>query len=89
MGYSLGKPFPELAPDNPAPLGLVAGQRLLLSLLPHIEAAAQTTRTIADDDLSNWSQRLWLPSMQHELQYSQLCCSQALHTFAEKRDGYS
>ena len=54
------------------PLGQVAGQRLLLSLAPAIEAAAITARMLADDELSNWSPGLSLLSMQHEVQYSRL-----------------
>ncbi len=61
-----------LACVKSVPLGQVAGQRLLLSLRSPIEAAAQTARTIADKDLSNWTPGLSLLSMQHEVQYSRL-----------------
>jgi urease accessory protein len=61
-----------LACVKSVPLGQVAGQRLLLSLRSPIEAAAQTARTIADEDLSNWTPGLSLLSMQHEVQYSRL-----------------
>lgn len=61
-----------LACVKSVPLGQVAGQRLLLSLRTQIEAAAITARTLADDDLSNWSPGLSLLSMQHEVQYSRL-----------------
>ncbi|WP_034298113.1 urease accessory protein UreF [Herbaspirillum sp. RV1423] len=54
------------------PLGQVAGQRLLLSLQPELEAAARTAQELGDDDLSNWSPGLSLLSMQHEVQYSRL-----------------
>jgi len=54
------------------PLGQVAGQRLLLSLHPDIEAAAQTARQLDDHELSNWMPGLSLLSMQHEVQYSRL-----------------
>ena len=54
------------------PLGQVAGQRLLLSLRPELEAAAQTAMSLADDELSNWAPGLSLLSMQHEVQYSRL-----------------
>ncbi|WP_394780092.1 urease accessory protein UreF [Undibacterium sp.] len=54
------------------PLGQVAGQRLLLSLRPELEAAAVIAQTLADDELSNWSPGLSLLSMQHEVQYSRL-----------------
>jgi urease accessory protein len=54
------------------PLGQVAGQRLLLSLRPEIEAAAIQAQQLADDELSNWSPGLSLLSMQHEAQYSRL-----------------
>ncbi len=54
------------------PLGQVAGQRLLLSLQPELDKAAQTAMTLADEDLSNWSPGLSLLSMQHEVQYSRL-----------------
>jgi urease accessory protein len=54
------------------PLGQVAGQRLLLSLQPELAIAAQTARTLADDELSNWAPGLSLLSMRHEVQYSRL-----------------
>ncbi len=54
------------------PLGQVAGQRLLLSLRPELEAAVQQAQQLADDELSNWSPGLSLLSMQHEVQYSRL-----------------
>ena len=54
------------------PLGQVSGQRLLLSLRPDLEMAAQRAQTLADDELSNWSPGLSLLSMQHEVQYSRL-----------------
>lgn len=54
------------------PLGQVAGQRLLLSLRPELEAAALYARQLADEDLSNWAPGLSLLSMQHEVQYSRL-----------------
>jgi len=54
------------------PLGQVAGQRLLLSLRPELEAAALTAQALADDELCNWSPGLSLLSMRHEVQYSRL-----------------
>lgn len=54
------------------PLGQVAGQRMLLSLQPELEKAAQTATTLTDEALSNWSPGLSLLSMQHEVQYSRL-----------------
>lgn len=54
------------------PLGQVSGQRLLLSLQPELERAAQTAMHLSDDELSNWSPGLSLLSMQHEVQYSRL-----------------
>lgn len=54
------------------PLGQVAGQRLLLSLRPEIEAAARIAQQLTDEELSNWSPGLSLLSMQHEIQYSRL-----------------
>ncbi|HEY0847895.1 MAG TPA: urease accessory protein UreF [Noviherbaspirillum sp.] len=54
------------------PLGQVAGQRLLLSLHPELESAAQQAQRLADHELSNWSPGLSLLSMQHEVQYSRL-----------------
>jgi urease accessory protein len=54
------------------PLGQMAGQRLLLSLRPQIEAAAEIAMHLADDDLSNWAPGLSLFSMAHETQYSRL-----------------
>ncbi len=61
-----------LACVKSVPLGQVAGQRLLLSLRPHIENAARIAHTLADDELSNWSPGLSILSMQHEVQYSRL-----------------
>lgn len=54
------------------PLGQVAGQRLLLSLLPELEVAAGVARELPDDELSNWSPGMSLLSMEHEMQYSRL-----------------
>jgi urease accessory protein len=54
------------------PLGQVSGQRLLLSLQPELERAAQLVPGLNDDELSNWSPGLSLLSMQHEIQYSRL-----------------
>jgi urease accessory protein len=54
------------------PLGQVSGQRLLLSLRPELETAAQFAQQLADDELSNWSPGLSVLSMQHEVQYSRL-----------------
>ncbi|HEU4845572.1 MAG TPA: urease accessory UreF family protein [Burkholderiaceae bacterium] len=54
------------------PLGQVAGQRMLLSLRPELEAAARHAQTVADDDMRNWAPGLSLLSMQHEVQYSRL-----------------
>jgi urease accessory protein len=54
------------------PLGQVAGQRLLLSLRPELEAAAASAQMLPDDELSNWSPGLSLLSMRHEVQYSRL-----------------
>src|SRR5476649_2360949 len=54
------------------PLGQVAGQRLLLSLRPELEAAARYAQTVADEEMSNWAPGLSLLSMQHEVQYSRL-----------------
>lgn len=54
------------------PLGQVAGQRLLLSLRPELEAAAATAQTLQDDEMGNWTPGLSLLSMRHEVQYSRL-----------------
>ncbi|WP_426194887.1 urease accessory protein UreF [Massilia sp. DWR3-1-1] len=54
------------------PLGQVAGQRLLLSLAPEIEAAAALAQQLADDALSNWSPGLSILSMRHEVQHGRL-----------------
>ena len=54
------------------PLGQVAGQRLLLSLRPELEAAALTAQTLQDDEMGNWAPGLSLLSMRHEVQYSRL-----------------
>lgn len=54
------------------PLGQVAGQRLLLSLTPEIEAAAALALSLEDDGLCNWAPGLSLLSMRHETQYSRL-----------------
>lgn len=61
-----------LACVKSVPLGQVAGQRLLLSLRPHIENAARIAPTLTDEALSNWSPGLSILSMQHEVQYSRL-----------------
>jgi urease accessory protein len=54
------------------PLGQVAGQRMLLSLRPELEAAARQAQALADDEMCNWVPGLSLLSMQHEIQYSRL-----------------
>jgi urease accessory protein len=54
------------------PLGQVAGQRLLLSLRPEIEAAARFAKAVPDDALSNWSPGLSILSMRHEAQHGRL-----------------
>ncbi|HJV01720.1 MAG TPA: urease accessory UreF family protein [Burkholderiaceae bacterium] len=54
------------------PLGQVAGQRMLLSLRPELEAAARHAQTVSDDDMGNWAPGLSLLSMRHEAQYSRL-----------------
>jgi len=54
------------------PLGQVAGQRMLLSLRPDIEAAATLARSLADEELSNWAPGLSMLSMQHEVQHGRL-----------------
>ncbi|WP_426113587.1 urease accessory protein UreF [Massilia sp. PWRC2] len=54
------------------PLGQVAGQRLLLSLAPDIEAAAAVARSLADEEMSNWAPGLSILSMQHEVQHGRL-----------------
>ncbi|MDM5180150.1 urease accessory protein UreF [Massilia sp. DJPM01] len=54
------------------PLGQVAGQRMLLSLRPHIEQAARRAQTLDDDALSNWSPGLSMLSMRHEAQHGRL-----------------
>jgi len=54
------------------PLGQVAGQRLLLSLRPGLEALALRAQALEDDALSSWAPGLSLMSMRHEVQYSRL-----------------
>jgi urease accessory protein len=54
------------------PLGQVAGQKILLSLRPELELAAQHAQTVADDALSNWSPGLSILSMRHEVQHGRL-----------------
>jgi urease accessory protein len=54
------------------PLGQVAGQKILLSLRPEIERAAQHAQTVGDDALSNWSPGLSILSMRHEVQHGRL-----------------
>ncbi len=54
------------------PLGQVAGQRMLLSLRPELEAAAEHARTVSDDAMSNWSPGLAMLSMRHEVQHGRL-----------------
>ncbi|HYD61823.1 MAG TPA: urease accessory protein UreF [Noviherbaspirillum sp.] len=61
-----------LACVKSVPLGQVTGQRMLLSLQPELEHAAQTAMRLEDHELSNWSPGLSLLSMQHEVQYSRL-----------------
>jgi urease accessory protein len=54
------------------PLGQVAGQRLLLSLRPELERAAECARALPDQALSNWSPGLSMLSMRHEVQHGRL-----------------
>lgn len=54
------------------PLGQVAGQRILLSLQPELESAAQQSMQLHENELSSWTPGLSLLSMQHEVQYSRL-----------------
>lgn len=54
------------------PLGQVAGQRLLLSLRPELEAAVRHAQDVPDEAMSNWAPGLSLLSMRHEVQYSRL-----------------
>ncbi len=54
------------------PLGQVAGQRLLLSLAPEIEATATRAQSLDDDALSSWAPGLSLLSMRHEVQHGRL-----------------
>ncbi len=54
------------------PIGQVAGQRLLLSLHSEIEAAANHSKQLTDDDLTNWAPGLSVLSMQHEVQYGRV-----------------
>lgn len=54
------------------PLGQVAGQRLLLSLHPEIEIAAERAIQLEDNELSNWAPGLSILSMMHEIQYSRI-----------------
>jgi urease accessory protein len=54
------------------PLGQVAGQRLLLSLRPELEAAASIARALDDGALSNWAPGLSMLSMRHEVQHGRL-----------------
>jgi len=54
------------------PLGQVAGQKLLLSLRPALEAAALAAQTIGEQEMSNWTPGLSLLSMRHEVQRGRL-----------------
>ena len=54
------------------PLGQVAGQRMLLSLRPDIEAAARHAMAVLDEDMCNWSPGLSILSMRHEVQHGRL-----------------
>jgi len=54
------------------PLGQVSGQRLLLSLHSEIEAAANLSKQLADDDLTNWAPGLSILSMMHEVQHGRV-----------------
>jgi len=54
------------------PLGQVAGQKLLLSLRPALEAAALAAQTMGEQEMSNWTPGLSLLSMRHEVQHGRL-----------------
>ena len=54
------------------PLGQVAGQRLLLSLAPDLEAAAARACDLSDAGMSNWAPGLSMLSMRHEVQHGRL-----------------
>lgn len=54
------------------PLGQVAGQKLLLSLRPEIEAAALAAQAVGEAEMSNWTPALSLLSMRHEVQHGRL-----------------
>ncbi len=54
------------------PLGQTAGQRLLLTMQPALNQAAESVSTLKADDLSSCSWGLSLASMAHERQYSRL-----------------
>ncbi|MGI0489193.1 urease accessory protein UreF [Pantanalinema rosaneae CENA516] len=54
------------------PLGQTTGQQILVQLHPQIQATAQTSLTLTDDDLTSCGWGLALASMTHETQYSRL-----------------
>jgi urease accessory protein len=61
-----------LAAVKLAPLGQVAGQRMLAALGARIPAAAATAMGVADDDVSTFAPGLALASARHETQYTRL-----------------
>lgn len=54
------------------PLGQTAGQQSLLSLHPHLEAAAQEILSLPDEELNGCGWGLSIASMNHETLYSRL-----------------
>ncbi|WP_426176736.1 urease accessory protein UreF [Massilia sp. TWR1-2-2] len=54
------------------PLGQMAGQRLLLSLAPDLEEAAQRACTLTDGEMPNWAPGYSMLSMRHEVQHGRL-----------------
>jgi urease accessory protein len=54
------------------PLGHTAGQRILITAVDAIEAAAQKAATLSEEDIGNMAPALAMASAWHETQYSRL-----------------
>jgi urease accessory protein len=54
------------------PLGQLAGQRILQSLVDRMPALIASALTMGDDDMQSFSPMLGIASAQHETQYSRL-----------------
>ena len=54
------------------PLGQLAGQRILQSLVDHMPALIEQALQMGDDDMQSFSPMLGIASARHEVQYSRL-----------------